>query len=59
MDNTNRSYYKLIGIVLIIFSVLILIGLFSYWEFETWRVIDWVVIIFNLIGGIYLIKYSK
>jgi hypothetical protein len=58
LDN-SKKYFRQIGIILIAFSVLFFIGLSSYWEFEVWRVIDWIVIIFNLIGGIYLVKKSK
>lgn len=47
---------KYIGIILTVLAVLIFVGLQSYWTFETWRVIDWVLIITLTIFGIVLIR---
>lgn len=36
---------KIYGIILMILAAIILLGLFSYWKFATWRLIDWAIVI--------------
>lgn len=44
-----------VAVFLFFVSFIVLIGLFSYWHFETWRIVDWIIIVGNVIGGIVLI----
>ena len=50
---------KHIGIILISLGVLIFIGLQSYWDFEIWQVIDWLLIITLITLGIILIRKNS
>ena len=47
-----------VAIYLFVLSFLFILGLISYWHFETWRIIDWIVIIGNVITGIILLTKS-
>lgn len=50
---------KIIGIYLLVIAGIIILGLSSYWRFENWKVLDWIIIIFNIIAGIYLIVLKE
>lgn len=57
--NMEKNYNKTIGIVLLVIAALVFMGLASYWTFETWRVVDWVIIVFNVVAGVCLIRHSS
>ena len=50
---------KTIGIILLIIAGLIFWGLTAHWHFDDWQALDWLIIIFNIIAGIYLINNKK
>lgn len=50
---------KIIGICLLVIAGIIILGLSSYWHFEDWQILDWIIIIFNIIAGIYLITLKE
>jgi len=35
---------KLYGIILMVLAVVVLLGLFSYWTYPTWKIIDGLII---------------
>lgn len=42
MKDENSKIY---GIILMILAATILLGIFSYWKFAIWRLIDWTMVI--------------
>jgi hypothetical protein len=49
---------KSVGICLLTIAGLTIWGLLAHWHFDAWQDFDWIIIIFNVIAGIYLISQA-
>ena len=54
-----KKNFKAYAIILWIISLLIFIGLQSHWQFESWRVLDWIIIVANIYLGYKLYNAEK
>ena len=50
---------KTIGICLLVIGGFIFLGLSVHWHFNDWQIFDWILIIFNIGAGVYLIRLKK
>lgn len=50
---------KTIGICLLIIAGLMIWGLSDHWKFADWQTFDWVIVIFNIIAGIYILLQKE
>jgi len=50
---------KTIGICLLVIAGLIFLGLSAHWRFNDWQLLDWILIIFNISAGVYLIRLKE
>ena len=55
----EKKDFKIYGIILVVLAAVVLLGTLTYWNYSTWRIVDWAIIVVCAYIGYRLYKESK